>query len=104
MSDWIELKQSLPRGTVLGPLLFNLYVCGLSNQIIQKALIIKNADDCLLYGSYSESEIALNRLREKLIKLKNYFSFNRLNLNESKTKFLTFCHKMINVCRTQKQL
>ena len=74
-SDWIELKHGhgIPQVSVLGPLLFNLYVKDLSNQISENAHIIHYADDCLLYCSDSESEIALNRLQENIVKLQNYF-------------------------------
>ena len=61
VSDWIKLKESVPEGTVLGSLLFNLYVNDLSDQIRENAHIIQSADDCLLYCSDSESEISLNR-------------------------------------------
>ena len=98
---------------MLGPLPFNLNVSYRSNQVNENAQIIQYADDCLLYYSDSESEIALNRLGENLVKLKYYFYFNRLNLNKSKTKFLTFCRKtdkrlqnwetiVVGSCRIQK--
>ena len=77
---------------MLGPLLFNLHVNDLGNQIIKNAHI-QYVDDCLLYCTDSESEIVLNRLQENLVKLENYFSFNRLNLNDSKTECITFSRK-----------
>ena len=61
VSDWTELKRGVPQGTVLGPLLFNLNVNDLSNQVSENARKIQFADDCWLYCSDSESEIALNR-------------------------------------------
>ena len=71
-------------------LLFNLYVNNRLNQISENAHVNQYADGCLLYCSDSESEIPLNRLQESIIKLEIYFSFNRLNLNNSKTEFITF--------------
>ena len=84
VSEWMELKQGVPQGTVL----FNLYVNGFSNQISEKAQIIQYDDDCLPYCSDSESEIAVHRLHKNLVELETYISFNRLNLNESKTEFI----------------
>ena len=73
VSDWIELKQGVPQGTVLGPLLFNLYVNELSKQISEKVHIVQYAHDCLLYCSDSKSEITPNYLPENIVKLENYF-------------------------------
>ena len=51
-SDWIELKQGVPQGTILGPLLFNLYVNDLTGQITEDARFIQYADDCLFFCSH----------------------------------------------------
>ena len=72
VSDWMDLKQGVPQGTVLGPLLFNLYVNGFSNQISEKAQITQYDDDCMPYCSDSESEIAVHRLHKNLVELENY--------------------------------
>ena len=78
---------------MLGPLLFNLHVNGLSNRIIENAHIVQSTDGCLLYGSDSELEIALNHLQENGVKLHKYIAFNRLNLNDSQTEIDTFSRK-----------
>ena len=44
-SDWIELKQGFPQGTILGPLPLNLYVNDLTGQITAVARIIQYVDD-----------------------------------------------------------
>ena len=54
-SDWIELARGVPQGTVLGPLLFNLYVNDLKDSIDSKSRLIQYADDCLIYSSGQDS-------------------------------------------------
>ena len=87
--DWIELKQGVPQGTILGPLLFNLYVNDLTGQITEDARIIQYADDCLLFCSHQDPDIALQCLQTIFLKLESYFKSHRLNLNGSKTEFIT---------------
>ena len=92
-SDWIELKQGVPQGTILGPLLFTLYVNDLTEQITEDARIIQYADDCLLFCSHQDPDIALQCLQTNILKLESYFKSQRLNLNGSKTEFITFSRK-----------
>ena len=51
LSEWIELKQGVPQGTVAGPLFFNLYVNDLPELISTPAHILQYADDCLVFCS-----------------------------------------------------
>ena len=92
-SDWIELKQGVPQGTILGPLLFNLYVNDLNGQITEDARIIQYADDCLLFCSHQDPDIALQGLKTNILKLESFFKSHQLNMNGSKTEFITFSRK-----------
>ena len=87
-SDWIELKQGVPQGTILGPLLFNLYVNDLTGEITEDARIIQYANDCSLFCSHQDPDIALQCLQTYILKLESYFKSHRLNLNGSKTEFM----------------
>ena len=49
LSEWIELTQGVPQGTVIGPLFFNLYVNELPELISKPAHIRQYADDCLVF-------------------------------------------------------
>ena len=46
-SEWIELKQRVPQGAVLGPLFFNVYVNDLLELMNKTANVLQYADDCL---------------------------------------------------------
>ena len=94
VSNWIELKQSVPQRHVLGSLLFNLYNTDLSNHISEVSQIIEYADDWWPFCSDSEQENAFNRLQESIVKLEKYFSLNRLILNDIKTGIINFSRKI----------
>ena len=93
LSEWIELKQGVPQGTVVGPLFFNLYVNDLPELISRPAHILQYADDCLVFSSDKKTETALEILQDNIYKLEEYLCLNRLNLNGSKTEFITFSLK-----------
>ena len=48
-SDWVKVRSGVPQGTVLGPLLFLLYINDLPHNI--KSQVRLFADDCVMYNT-----------------------------------------------------
>jgi len=48
-SEYISVSSGVPQGTVLGPLMFLIYINDIMKNISSQAIIRLFADDCLLY-------------------------------------------------------
>jgi ribonuclease P/MRP protein subunit RPP40 len=65
-SEWAEVTSGVPQGSVLGPLLFLIYINDIDEGISNK--LLKFADDTKLFGKVGTME-DIGRLREDLVKL-----------------------------------
>ena len=61
-SDWINLYQGVPQGTIFGPLLFNLYVNSMQNVIQKPCELVQYADDTFLFVSDECLNTAISQL------------------------------------------
>lgn len=84
-----EIGLGVPQGSVLGPLLFNLY----ANEISSLPLcfkIIQYADDTVFFLSGEDIEDMVERANSSLDVFSRWCNFNKLSLNASKTKYILF--------------
>ena len=79
----------VPQGSILGPLLFLLYVNNLAN-ISDKLKFILFADDTNVFYSSKELNDVTRVFNEELIHMSIWFKVNKLSLNLSKTNYMIF--------------
>ena len=90
-SDWIQLYQGVPQGTVLGPLLFNIYVNDMQQSVKENCNLIQYADDTMISSSHNDLTTARNKLQQTIERLVNFFESHQLTINANKTEFICFC-------------
>lgn len=88
-SEFLTVRHGVPQGSILGPLLFLLYI----NDIIQaskKIEFLLFADDTSIFLADKDLKKMEKTLNEELINVSNWLKANKLSLNVKKSNVLLF--------------
>ena len=89
-SNWELVLSGVPQGSVLGPLLFIIYVNPLDDIILNLANIVSKYADDTKVGSMIEDDEDHNKLQEALDKINQWAEDWQMKFNEDKCKVIHF--------------
>jgi len=88
ISELAEILAGVPQGSVLGPLLFLIYINDFPSSTNFQSFLF--ADDMSLFMSGKNLEILRSEAQMELSKVENWFRANQMQLNSKKTRFVIF--------------
>ena len=94
VSNCADMMFGVPQGSVLGPLLFIIYINDMrfSSEILK---FVHYADDSTVFLSHCDVRELFRAVERELDKVVRWLSVNRLSINVGKTFFLVFSNREI---------
>jgi len=92
-SDWRIVRTGVPQGSLLGPLLFNIYINDLNYEITNTSLRLY-ADDTTEYASDASPSVLEYVINSDLSILSSWFRQNYLEINSAKTQAMAIGPKL----------
>jgi len=85
----LEISCGVPQGSILGPLLFIIYINDIQNAS-KNFKLIQFADDTCLFLSEKNAELLKISANNELVKISDWLVSNALSINLKKSNFLYF--------------
>ena len=85
-SSWIEILFGVPEGSILGPLLFNIFICDMF-YFLEDFDIANYANDSTPYCAGKSAEFVVNNLKQSSSILFEWLSNNYMKVNTGKSHY-----------------
>ena len=95
-SNLLSITCGVPQGSVLGPLLFLIYINDLPN-VSKKLTFYLSADDTNIYYESKDLFNLIKIVNKELRLVKKWLDANKLSLNIDKTNYIIFHSSSVNV-------
>ena len=86
-SNWYDIVRGVPQESILGPLLFNLFINDLF-LFIERTNIFIFADDNIIYSCQNDLKTISEDLRYDMVTLLRWFKENSMKANPKKFQFM----------------
>lgn len=88
-SDFLQVECGVPQGSIMGPLLFLIYINDLDKALTVARLALYADDTNIFLSGYELQDMEMT-FNAELARLHDWFKTNRLSLNTSKTHAMLF--------------
>ena len=85
--DWYDILRGVPQGSILGPLLFNVFINDLF-LFIERTNICNFSDDNTIYSCQNDLKPISEDLRYDMVTLLRWFKENSMKVNPKKFQFM----------------
>jgi len=92
-SQLLNIDCGVPQGSILGPLLFIIFINDFHN-CSDKLSFLMFADDSNLFFSHPDPQILVNTVNTELVKVLQWIKANKLTLNVTKSKYMIFSNSL----------
>ena len=92
-SDWANILKGVPQGSILGPLMFLVFVNDLPNIVDTCTVNLYTADDTTIYYSNKDPKLVQSTINSDLESIVPWIGMNGLKMDVSKTQMMTLQRK-----------
>ena len=92
-SEFCDITWGVPQGSVLGPILFLLFINDVSNFTVEGCVLNMYADDVIIYTSATSKDELEYRLQVCIDNIFNWYSMNKLCIDKKKPNVMVIGSK-----------